>query len=283
MSIKSMWYFGILGSVAVLSSMAAYAGNYNESSIRNYLEPIEAAHKTDDEKKGLSIYLKQYLIDEGWADMEVSMDMLLIDASGHESRRKVVKRALEDGAQPDKTMGLFLEPADLRGTVMLTFEQSYGADEQWLYLPSLKRTKKINAENKSGSFLGTEFSWEDISTSELTKYHYKYIKDDGNAWVVERTPTYQFSGYSREVTWVDKGSNQTVKIDYYDKKNDLLKTLRLTEWEKFKDKFWRAKHYEMTNYQNKKKTILYLSQYKFGSGLDKAGFSSLGLDRIALP
>lgn len=271
-----------LAACCLYALAPAWAGSYNDTNIKEYLAPIEAEHKSAEEKKGLEIYTQQYLIDEGWHSMEARLDMQLIDAAGHESHRTVVKRVLEDGAQPDKTLGIFLEPADVRGTVMLTFEQSYGADEQWLFLPSLKRTKKINAENKSGSFLGTEFSWEDISTSELSKYHYKYLRDDGNAWVVERTPMYKFSGYSREVTWVNKDNHQTVKIEYYDKKGDLLKTQVLGGWEQYKGRYWRPLHLEMTNHQNHKKTILVLTPYQVDIGLDKKDFSSLGLDRIRL-
>jgi hypothetical protein len=275
---KSIFAAAILVSLFALSTAKAASGD--ESSFSQYLAPLEAKHTTEAERKGLEIYKKQYLMDRGWGDMQTTMDMTLIDALGNQSHRKVVKRMLQEGDAPDKTMGIFLQPADVRGTVMLTFEHSYGPDEQWLYLPSIKRTKKINAENKSGSFLGTEFSWEDISTTELTKYHYKYLRDDGNTWIVERTPTYEFSGYSREVTAVNKDNYQTVRIEYYDKKDTLLKTLTLSNWEQYKGKYWRPLHFDMVNVQNKKKTVLVLSPYKVGMGVDKRGFSSLGLSRI---
>lgn len=271
----------LLASVAMAPS--SQAGTYTESSIKQYLAPLQAAHQSEAEKRGLDIYTRQYLMDEGWQDMEASMDMRLVDAAGRESQRKLVKRILEDGNEPDKTLGIFLQPADVRGTVMLTFEKSYGADEQWLYLPALKRTKKINAENKSGSFLGTEFSWEDISTTELTKYRYKLLRDDGSTWVVERTPVDKFSGYSREVTWVNKDNYQTVKIEYYDHKGDLLKTLTLDRWEQYKSRYWRPLHLQMVNHQNRKQTILTLSPYKVGTGVEKRAFSSLGLERTSLP
>lgn len=273
----------IAGLLSVCIGSASWAGSYTESNMKEYMVPLEESHKTDEEKKGLEIFKQQYLIDEGWQDMEARMDMVLIDASGRESRRKVVKRMLEDSTQPDKTLGIFIEPADVRGTVMLTFEHSYGADDQWLFLPSLKRTKKINAENKSGSFLGTEFSWEDISTTELTKYHYKFVRDEDNTWVVERIPVDEYSGYSREVVWVNKDNHQSVKIEYYDRKGDLLKTLVLGNIQQYKGRYWRPSLYEMTNHQNKKKTVLTMSDYNFGVGLDTSGFSSLGMERIRLP
>lgn len=271
---------GLALSVALLVSASVQARPFSEETMETYLEPVAKEHVSEDEKKGLEIYTKQFLLDEGWKDMETDMDMRLYDARGQESRRKVHKAILEDSEAPDKTVGIFLEPADIRGTVMLTWEQSYGADEQWLYLPALKRTKKINAENKSGSFLGTEFAWEDISTTELSKYHYKFLRDEGDTWVVERVPVYSFSGYSRQVTWVDKNNYQTVKIEFYDKKGDLLKTLELSDFQHIEDKYWRPLHFEMMNHQNKKRTVLQLTPYKADTGIDPKMFTSFGLQRL---
>jgi len=268
--------------VSAAAAVPALAGTYTEESIKDYLAPLAAEHKTEEERRGLEIYKKQYLLDEGWKTLESRLEMILMDAAGRESRRTVVKRVIEDGSQPDKTLGVFLEPADVRGTIMLTFEQSYGSDEQWLFLPSLTRTKKINAENKSGSFVGTEFSWEDISTTELTKFHYRYLRDDGDTWVVERTPVYKFSGYVREVTWVNKDNYQTVKIDYYDKKGDVLKTQVMESWQQYEGRYWRPLRLEMTNHVNHKKTVINLTPYRVRIDVDHKMFSSLGLDQIRL-
>jgi len=271
----------LLSGAAVVPTLA-FAGTYTQESIKEYLAPLLAEHHSEEEKRGLEIYEKQYLVDEGWKTLESRLDMVLIDAAGRESHRTVVKRVIEDANQPDKTLGVFLEPADVRGTVMLTFEQSYGSDEQWLFLPSLKRTKKINAENKSGSFVGTEFSWEDISTTELTKFHYRYLRDDRDDWVVERSPIYKFSGYEREVTWVNKSNYQTVKIEYYDKKGEVLKTQTMGGWEQYEGRYWRPLRLEMVNHVNHKKTVITLTPYRVGIDVDRKMFSSLGLDQIRL-
>lgn len=279
--------FSVAVAVAVGASfmgaqLPTPAGMYTETSIKEYVTSLEAAHSSEEEKRGLEIYKKQYLMDEGWQTLESRLDMQLIDAAGNKSHRTVVKRMIEDGGQPDKTLGIFLEPADVRGTVMLTFERSYGSDEQWLYLPSLKRTKKINAENKSGSFLGTEFSWEDISTSELTKFHYRHLRDEGNTWVVERKPVYKFSGYDHEITWVNRDNYQTIKIEYYDKKGDLLKTQLMDRWEQYQGRYWRPLRLQMIHHVNRKKTIIELSPYRVGIDIDRKTFSSLGLDQLRL-
>lgn len=259
------------------------AAEYNDQNIGTYLLPLLERHAESEQRRGLEIYTRQFLIDEGWLQMRSNMDMRLYDARGRESRRTVRKFVIEEDGVPDKTIGAFVDPPDIRGTVMLTWEQSYGADEQWLYIPSLKRTKKINAENKSGSFLGTEFAWEDISTSELSKYDYRYLGEgeEGKTWKVERIPVYKFSGYSRQVTWVDKTNYQTIKVNYYDKKGDLLKTEIRKNFEQYVGRYWRPLYLEMINHQNKKRTVLIMSPYVIGDGVKAEWFKSFGLARVS--
>ena len=81
---------------------------------------------------------------------------------------------LEDG---DKSIFIFEHPRDVSGTAVLTFTHKHGPDDQWLYLPALKRVKRISSDNKSGSFVGSEFAYEDLSSQEVEKYTYKWIQD----------------------------------------------------------------------------------------------------------
>jgi len=81
-------------------------------------------------------------------------------------------------------------------------------DDQWLYLPALKRLKRISSRKKSGPFMGSEFAYEDMSSQEVEKYRYKWLRDETvegrDAYVVERRPTYEYSGYTRQIVWIDK-------------------------------------------------------------------------------
>jgi len=110
-----------------------------------------------------------------------------------------------------KSLTIFDMPADVKGTALLTFSHKTGNDDQWLYLPALKRVKRISSSNKSGPFMGSEFAYEDISSEEVEKYTYRYIRDedfDGQAtFVVERYPVDKKSGYTRQVVWVDRQSS----------------------------------------------------------------------------
>ena len=266
--------------LSLLALNSASAGNYTQDTIASYLQPLKSQHLTSSQQKGLEIYTTQYLMDEGWQSMETLMEMTLVDAQGSTSKRTVVKKTLEEDGVPDKTLGIFVAPNDIKGTVMLTFEQAEGADNQWLFIPTVKRTKKINAENKSGSFVGSEFSWEDISTTELSKYTYELTGETDTHWQVVRVPIYGHSGYSKQITSVNKANYQTETIEFYDVKGSLLKTLKLTDWKLYGDKYWRPKHFEMVNHQNGKQTILRLGEYKLGN-TEAVEFTSFNLPRVS--
>ncbi|RWX45914.1 hypothetical protein VT99_12471, partial [Candidatus Electrothrix marina] len=130
------------------------------------------------EEKGLAIVMEAERRDQGFGDLVSDMVMILRNKNGQESRREMANKVLEVQDDGDKSLSLFRTPRDIRGTALLTFSHKSGDDEQWLYLPALKRVKRINSRNKSGSFVGSEFSYEDISSQEVEEYTYKYLRDE---------------------------------------------------------------------------------------------------------
>ena len=108
----------------------------------------------------------------------------------------------------DKSMSIFDKPRDIKGTAVLTWTHSLEADDQWLYLPALKRVKRISSKNKSGPFMGSEFAYEDIASQEVDKYESFYVRDENlngvDCYVLERIPQYKYSGYTRLEVWFDK-------------------------------------------------------------------------------
>ncbi len=183
----------------------------------------------------------------------------------------------------DRTLIVFEEPRDLEGTALLTFSHPQESDGQWLYLPSLKRVKRIAAANRVGSFMGSEFAYEDIGSQEVDKFNYRYVGDerlDGQeTFVVERYPADSSSGYSRQVVWLDQGEYRPLRIDYYDKAGALLKTLRFAGYRQIAGAYWRADQMTMTNHQTGRTTTLSWSDYAFDSGLAERDFSPNGLAR----
>jgi len=132
------------------------------------------------EDRGLEIANAVQAQDDGFVDSVSSMTMTLVNRSGKKSVRRMRSRVLEVQGDGDKSISIFDEPADVKGTASLSHSHPLEADEQWLYLPALKRVKRISSKNKSGPFMGSEFAFEDISSQEVEKYTHKYIGDDAS-------------------------------------------------------------------------------------------------------
>lgn len=194
-------------------------------------------------------------------------------------------RTLEVAGDGDKSLIIFDSPKDVKGTAFLNYTHKKGDDDQWLYLPALKRVKRISSRNKSGAFMGSEFAYEDISSQEVEKYTYLWLRDEScgelECFVVERYPVdLKNSGYKRQVTWVDKENYRTRKVEYHDRKDAHLKTLTLSGYKKYLDRFWRPSNLRMVNHQTGKSTELHFSDYKFRTGLSDADFNKNSLKRV---
>ena len=237
----------------------------------------------DSTARGLEIATEADKRDSGFIDSTAAMKMELKNKQGQTSIREVRVKTLEVNGDGDKALSIFDTPADIKGTASLTYSHALKPDEQWLYLPALKRVKRISSKNKSGPFMGSEFAYEDISSQEIDKYTYKYIKDEIlngiDSFVVERYPAYKHSGYTRQVAWVNKQEYRAEKIDFYDRKNTLLKTLTYSGYKKYLDKFWRADVMHMLNHQTGKSTTLTWSNYQFRTGLTDRDFNRNSLKR----
>ncbi len=235
------------------------------------------------EEKGLQIAIEADRRDQGFGDSIATMQMVLRNKHGDQSSREVRVRTLEIDDDGDKSLSIFDAPADVKGTAFLTFSHINEPDDQWLYLPALKRVKRIASKNKSGPFMGSEFAYEDISSDEVAKYTYKYLRDETlngmDCYVVERDPVDKYSGYTRQVVWYDKDEYRPQKVDYYDRKNEHLKTLTFHEYRQYLDKFWRGMRYEMVNHQTGKSTTLSWKEYAFRNGLTDRDFDKNTLKR----
>ncbi|MBT3024452.1 MAG: outer membrane lipoprotein-sorting protein [Candidatus Thiodiazotropha sp. (ex Lucina aurantia)] len=235
------------------------------------------------EERGLEIAKEIEARDTGFHDFKATMTMLLRNKHGEESLRDMRNRTLEVKNDGDKTLVVFDEPRDVKGTALLSFSHKVGDDDQWLYLPALKRVKRIASRNKSGPFMGSEFAYEDISSQEVEKYTYKYIEDGDHqgtpSFLIERYPVDPNSGYTRQQVWVDKQRYIPLKIDYYDRKNSPLKTLVFRGYQQYLDQYWRADEMFMENHQTGKSTLLTWKEYNFRSGLTDSDFNKNSLKR----
>ncbi len=235
------------------------------------------------EQRGLEIAQEMDRRDTGFHDFESSMTMLLRNRHGEESLRNMRNKTLEVADDGDKTLIIFDQPLDVKGTALLSFSHKAGDDDQWLYLPALKRVKRIASRNKSGPFMGSEFAYEDISSQEVEKYTYKHIGEErfeGKAsLILERYPADPNSGYTRQQVWVDAERYIPLKIDYYDRKKELLKTLLFRNYQQYLGQYWRADQMFMENHQTGKSTLLSWEKYSFRTGLDEGDFNKNSLKR----
>ncbi|ORU94295.1 MAG: hypothetical protein A6F70_08190 [Cycloclasticus sp. symbiont of Bathymodiolus heckerae] len=244
--------------------------------------PLLVAAQTPAER-GLEIAIEADQYDTGFGDSSSQMMMTLKNANGDISVRKMTSKTLEVNGDGDKGLTVFKEPADIKGTAFLSFTHVLDADDQWLYLPALKRVKRISSKNKSGPFMGSEFAFEDLSSREVPKYTYEFLREESVAgeecYVLETKPNYKHSGYTRSIVWISKKILQPIKVDYYDRKNSLLKTMTASEFNQYLGQYWRPHQMLMVNHQTKKETRLDFSNYEFKTGLTDRSFNKSSLKR----
>lgn len=247
------------------------------------LETSLALSETSQER-GLAIFKKIDAEDAGFKGSRALLTMTLINKAGARAERVMQSHMLEiqEEGKGDLSINRFLEPPDIKDIALLSHENIGKPDNQWLYLPAYKKIKRIASRNKSGSFQGSEFSYEDLASFHYRKYTYNFLREENHqgkpAFVVERFPTDRYSGYSRQTVWVDKEINQVVKVDYYDRREAHLKTALYSGYKKHLGKFWRMGRIEMSNHQTGKKTILEFRDWKLGLDLKKREFTPRALE-----
>ena len=247
------------------------------------LTPVYSQSATAEEI-GLKIAKDARSRERGFGNFTAQQVMILRNKQGQESKRRVRVKVLEVAEDGDKSLFVFDEPRDVKGTAFLIHAHRESADDQWLYLPALKRVKRISSSNQSGSFMGSEFAYEDMSPQEVEKFTYRYLRDEPcgelTCTVTERTPTDKKSGYRRQLIWQDRDTLRTWKVEYYDRKDAHLKTLMLDDYDQYLDQYWRAAKMTMVNHLSGKSTVLNWVDYQFRTDLDDKDFTKTGLRRV---
>ncbi|MBP6011059.1 MAG: outer membrane lipoprotein-sorting protein [Alphaproteobacteria bacterium] len=244
----------------------------------------------DSKAKGREITAESIRRDAGFGDTQSRMTMRLMSDSGDANERTLRMNVLEGASDQvgDKSLIFFEMPKDVQGTVLLTHTQILTADDQWIYIPSIARVKRIASSNKSGPFLGSEFAYEDLTAQELGKYDYRWLRDEPcpaphaalQCFVVERVPHYEASGYKRQIAWIDATEFLFRKIEFYNREDRLLKTLTLANYRKHNERFWRPYELLMINHQSGRSTKLSVTDLKFSTGLTEVDFTEQSMERL---
>ena len=242
-----------------------------------------AQAETPDEK-GLRIAREASARNDGFGNFTAGLTMVLRDRHGRESVRRMRFKVLEVPGDGDKSLFVFDRPPDVQGTALLTHAHINTPDDQWLYLPALKRVKRISASRRSGSFMGSEFSYEDMNAPEVEEFTYKYLRDEPcgklTCTVIEQVPVDEDSGYSRKVVWQDTGELRVWKMTLYDRKGAHLKTLTLANYRQYLDRFWRAGQQTMVNHLTGASTVLKWTDFRFRTDLRENEFTKTALRRV---
>jgi hypothetical protein len=241
--------------------------------------PVDAGAQTP-QARGREVAEAADARDTGWRDDRAAMTMTLRNRAGQESIRKLRRLSLEVEGEGDRSLIIFDAPRDVEGTALLSHARVLEPDDQWLWLPAMKRVKRISSGNRSGPFLGSEFAYEDLVVPDVDKYEYRWIRDercgDLSCAVVERTPRYEGSGYTRQIVWWDVSEYRVWKIEYYDRKDAHLKTLAYDRYTESAG-FWRPVRMVMDNHQTGKSTELVFEGWTFGTGIAAVEFTAARL------
>jgi len=215
---------------------------------------------------------KSEAVMSGFKDSISTMEMTLINAAGQKKVRTMKMKVLE-GESEDKSLMEFLTPKDVKGTKFLSYEHVNKDDDQWLYLPALKRVKRIASKNKSGSFMGSEFSYEDLSAFNADKYTYPKgeAKIENGLYVGNSKPVSKYSGYTKLVSYTDPKTFLIQKTEFFDRKGELLKVETFEDYKKI-DGVYRIGKIIMKNVQNDKSTILVWKNETIKNGLKAKDF-----------
>ena len=231
---------------------------------------------------GLQIIENVYNRETG-NDSQGDLTMSLINSRG-DQRVRTIKQFVKDFGKMEKSIMFFVSPADVRNTSFMnwSYDEAGKDDDQWIYLPALKKVKRISSDSKSDYFMGSDFTYDDLGDRHPTEDNHKLLREetiDGeNCYVVESIPKDDEYMYSRTVTWIIKDKWIGLKKEFYDEDEELLKTLTNKKYEKIKG-YWTILSSEMHNVQKDHTTKMELANVKLDTGIPANKFTERMMKR----
>jgi outer membrane lipoprotein-sorting protein len=214
----------------------------------------------------------------------------LINKEGQQRVRKTYGVSkLEPNGHDNMRMTRFLEPGDIKGTVSLLKEHSAGDDDMWIYLPALKKVRRLVSSNKKDSFVGTDFSYGDVIGHKVADWNYKLVKeepvDGADCYLIEATPrsddVRDNSGYSRRQIWIRKDNYYAIRGEMWDEAGQPYKKFHMTdvkEVDPARHK-WQAMTMEAEDLQTGHKTIISFENYKANQKVPDAFFTTRYMEK----
>ena len=231
---------------------------------------------------GLQIMEKVYTRPKG-PDIQSELTMTLINSRGSKRVRTIHQFIKDYGANEKKVM-FFVAPADVKNTSFMTW--TYGntakTDDMWIYLPALKKVKRISSESKSNYFMGSDFTYDDMGNRLPKDDTQKIIGEEKingeDCYIVESKPKGLDYFYSKTISWIVKGEWIGMKKEFYDEDGELLKTLTINSYKKVNG-YWVITSMVMDNVQKNHKTTMELKDVKIGQGIRDSYFTERMMKR----
>lgn len=210
---------------------------------------------------------------------------MTISARGGKTQRRMRQYVLEVPMAGNQTINVFSSPADVQGVSILTHSALNGDDQQWLFLPSVGRVKRISSSNRSGSFVGSDFAYEDLASLELEKYDFIAAKEtnlSGKRVIeVSYRPRYSGSGYSSITSFLDPANHQPIQNNYFNRRGDHMKTLQLGRYQSYGGgAIWRPHMLTMADHATGSSTEIAFSTFR-SNGTSSANFSANRFQQVS--
>lgn len=241
-----------------------------------FFAAIAAFSLSAQEPSGLEIMQRVYERPTG-GDLVSDLTMTLTNSRGDTRERKLrqFRKEFKDG---EKKIMFFLAPADVKDTSFMSWSWNAAGkdDEQWIYLPALKRVKRISSDSKSDYFMGSDFTYDDLGERHPSEDTHRLVGTDTvegeTVYLVESVPRERGSLYSRTVSWVVKDKWVGLKKEFFDPQDRHLKTLTVKKYDRV-DGFWVLLEFEMENVQKKHRTTMRIANVAIDRGVEDELFT----------
>lgn len=237
--------------------------------------------------KGLALARETDAKDGGFGDIVATGKIVNKSEGGGQNSRVFEMVTVEMEDDGDRRFVNVTAPRSMRGTMFLSHSHALEADDVWVLLPGSSRLRRISAQDKTGRFLNSELTLEDISPWQVKKYSYRYLGKEPcgeygerTCFLVENTPAYKHSGYGRQLEWLDAEIYQPRKIAYYDNNDQLMKVLTFTDYAQYAGKYWRPSYMEMSNKVTGAVSEIYWDGYDIDTGYEPSQVSPANITRL---
>jgi len=211
---------------------------------------------------------------------------LTITEKGGSTRSRTISMTTKSYADGmEKRIIKFIEPADVRGTSMLVVDNKNSADEMWIYLPALKKTRRIVTSEKGKSFMSSEFSNADMTSPTISDFTHKHLEKSGtnNQWIIESTPVNEDKadeyGYSKKISYISVDKSQVQKMEFYNFDNELFKVIEIKSIFPLSDGKYLVKDMVASNLNTNRKSEILFSKINEGIKVDDSNFTIQNLER----